>query len=137
MPYEILSEDGGKRITVNFWGLVTLSDIFDSFKDRFSDIEAIKRLRVNIADYTDVDEVRVTGAEVRELLPIFRDLASKNNSAILVVIAPTDLKFGLSRIWDLGLYDLACHHNVFRSREDAMEWIAEIELAGSSGVIKP
>jgi hypothetical protein len=79
-----------------------------------------------IVDHTGAERVDYTTADLHKLARLDHALAPYTREGIAVaIVAPRDLEFGLSRMWQAFVQDNGWDTMVFRSRERAEEWVRE------------
>ncbi len=122
MAYKITwTDDNG--IIVIFSGTIDDAEYINSHKERWKDPEVLKHCRYVIADYANVQEVKVTSEGIRQGA-LFCIKASKlNNSLYLVGILPTKLTFGMARM--LQAYADSTGWKMFpaKTMEEAIIWL--------------
>ncbi len=122
MPYEIAIENNGSRIITRYYGKLIMPEINAAYDERFTDIEKIKKYRLLINDYTDVSEVSTDGLDVPRLARAYLWASTHNSEVVVVNVMPTDLEFGLGRMWEGYVSDMPWKENVVRTREEARSW---------------
>jgi len=125
MPYEISVENNGARIITRYYGKLIMPEIDAAYNERFTDIEKIKKYRLLINDFTDVSEVSTDGLDVPKLARYYLWASTHNPDVVVVNIMPTDLEFGLGRMWEGYVSDMPWEENVVRTREEARCWLVE------------
>ncbi len=81
--------------------------------------------RYLIRDYTHVGKVSISTEEIRYIAQQDQKAAEQNPDFIIAVIAPTDLIFGLFRMWQIYTDEAQFQKMVFRRRHTAITWIDE------------
>ena len=125
MPYEIKSEDEGRVSKTRYYGVLTGDEILSSYRDRYADAQKLKKLRIVIADYSDVSKVDLDSLDVSRLAQIALEAARLNPDILLVAIMPDDLVYGLGRMWQGQASPSGWKMYIARSREDAEVWLAQ------------
>ncbi len=129
MPFEIIIDKNGKRSVAKYFGELTASEILESIKERFSDIDKLKKFKIIIADYTDVTHFDTENADVRDYAEIYLKASAHNKDVIMIGIMPTDLQFGLGRMWEAYAQGMPWPHQIFRSMGEARVWLKEMKVA--------
>ena len=76
-----------------------------------------------IFDLTDVTEANVDAADVRRLSGVTEEFTRRGVTVKVAIVAPRDLEFGLSRMYEM-LQDQSLNDvRVFRDRAEAEGWI--------------
>jgi hypothetical protein len=80
----------------------------------------------SIVDHTGAERVDYSTADLQKLARLDHALAPYTRDGIAVaIVAPRDLEFGLSRMWQAFVEDNGWETMVFRSRKRAEAWIRE------------
>ena len=125
MPFEIImSETDGGVITI-YSGVVTDEDVIRSVEEKCSSLEKIQSYRYALTDCTNVTEFKVTSKAVMRNAKVAKSAFSVNSDVLLVAVVPTDLMFGLSRLWQAYADESDHRTTVVRSREEAEKWLAK------------
>ena len=125
MPYEIIFQKSDGGVITIYSGVVTDEDLLQSANDKCSSVEKIKSYRYALTDCSNVTELRVTTEAVIRNAEIAKSAFAINSNIIFVAAVPTDLLYGLSRLWQAYADDSDRQTKVVRSREEADIWLAE------------
>ncbi len=125
MPYEITTEDNGSRIITRYYGKLTAAEVYAAYTERFTDIKKINQYKVLLNDYTDVTETVVSDVDVAKLAAIYTAAAMQNPHVIAVSIMPTDLQFGLGRMWEGYIFEIPWEEIIVRTQQEATQWLAK------------
>lgn len=128
MPFQTTIDRDGMRVFTRYSGNLTASDVLASIKERFADIDRLKKFRIIIADYTDVESFSTENADVREFADVYLNASQQNSDVVMIAIMPTDHQFGLGRMWEGYAQELPWTHRIFRSMEEAKEWLKELKV---------
>jgi len=125
MPYEItyLETDGG--VYTKYYGIVTDSDIINSMKERFSSDDKVSSYRYAITDCTDVKKFDVSPEVMKESGKISKKVSNINKNIAVVAIMPTDLEFGMGRMWQAYSYETGWKTGIVRDKDEAEVWLKE------------
>lgn len=124
MPYSITYLDDGGALS-DYWGNISDNDLISAAQDKYSSQDKIKSLCYSIADFTKVEKFDVTSEGIRNSSKLAAEIESINKNIILVAIMPTDLEFGMGRMWEAHAYPSNIKTKVFRDRVEAENWIKE------------
>jgi len=127
MAIEIAYTEDGIGVELISSGAVTGGDIIDALKQIYGD-EHFDGIKYLIADKTDCTEYTVDPEDVKRIAALDIEFAETNPGLIEAHIAPGDIHFGTSRMWQAYVSKGRSTSHVFRDRESALEWI-KIELA--------
>ncbi len=124
MPYQVTYKQNGQRLCFRYWGDLTSAEVLQSLRERLPDKNDIQQVKVLLADHSAVVSMESDNHEVREAAYWFKKLAEHNPEVKLAVIAPSDLLYGISRMWEVYLDGIAWPHMVFRSVDEAEAWLS-------------
>jgi hypothetical protein len=114
--------DNDSGIICNIIGAVTLDDFLQAAKTAYT-VEKIKKQKYQIIDFTRCTEFNLTPADMREIAQLDKTVALQKNDILIALIAPTDLAYGMTRIYYAYAEASSLGIQIFRSREQADEWI--------------
>lgn len=87
-----------------------------------------------IFDVSAVTEVDLTGDEVRDFSAATASNTSAGAGVSVAIVAPTDLTFGLARLYELSQIETTNRMCVVRTRAEAEAWLeAPADSAGAAG----
>ena len=78
----------------------------------------------DVVDLTTVDRIDVTREGLRDLVHLVGPLDRLAIPSRLAIVAPRDDAFGLARMYGQMRGDVARQIRVFRTRYDALQWLA-------------
>lgn len=133
MASAVSFENDGSRVFVRYYGHVKSEDLYKAVQTRFVDPDKFKTFGVLVVDYSDVTELDIDDLDVKRLAEGYRKASQSVDGVIVAAIAPSDLLYGLSRVWESNLEDIKWEHGVFRSYEEANEWI-DLKLIVKEGL---
>lgn len=91
-----------------------------------SDGAAVARLRFALHDFGDATELRATAEEARAIAKQDAMLAKLTPQLCVAIVAPLDLQFGMSRMWEVFAEGATGWQTaVFRDRPSAIGWLRE------------
>ena len=125
MPYEItyLETDGG--VLTKYFGIVTDSDILHSIKERFSSDDRVSSYRYAITDCSNVEKFDVSPEVMKESAKVSKKVSMINKNMVVVAIMPTDLEFGMGRMWQAYAYETGWNIVIVRTKDEADIWLKE------------
>ena len=121
MPFDIeYTDDGGVefRATESLTGdevLKTISDFFER-----PDFPSLKYWLIDRSSCLDYS---LTPEDVQRIAALHAKGVEKNPELILALVSGNDHQFGMSRMFEATTRDDAFETEVFRSRDDALQWI--------------
>jgi len=122
MPVKINILHNGTGIEFISSGTVTGKEIIEANKKIYTP-EYLSRLKYKIIDRTTCTEYRVT---IEEMLIIAdQDIeASKINKKItIILVSPTQLQFGMTRMWQALSAETGFKSEIFKNRESADDYM--------------
>ena len=114
--------DNNKGIYVSLEGEVTLNDFISAASDAYSE-EHIQDQKYQIIDFTNCSSFNLSTNDMLEIAKIDKKASIKNPSIRIAIIAPNDLTFGMSRVYEAYADDTGFDIKVFRNSNDAKLWI--------------
>ncbi len=98
MPINVnfLDNDIGVEIVAS--GIVTGEEIIEAHVEIYN-IKHLRKQKYHIIDRSHCEEYNVTSEDVRKIAEIDKAAAKINPNIIVALVSPTDLQFGMSRVW--------------------------------------
>ncbi len=125
MPIEVRYLDNEIGISWLGGGGVTGQDLIDASKETFASEERLKQIRYALVDFTQIEGVSISPADIRKKAILDGGAASIAPDVVVALVAAGDLVFGLGRVWDAYVNGLSWQTKVFRSVAEAESWIDE------------
>ena len=128
MNYSFSLSHDGKVIETRWFGKLTGEIIAMGFDDRNIWIEknAKETPLVLLSDYVEADVEKLTADGLLLVASRFQGFEDNYPGVHWISIVPTDLKFGLARMWKAYAEDLFSNTHVVRSRDEAEQIISSI-----------
>ena len=127
MPYAItyIEENGG--VIATYSGITTDEDIIECTNERFLSDEKTRTYKYLVSDYSHVTEYKITPAGMKEMARLAVIASKVNPNIVLLGVTPTDLEYGMARLWNAYADDdtTGWETILVRSIEDANEWIEQ------------
>jgi len=132
MNYSFSLSHDGKVIETKWFGKLTGEIIALGYGDRNTWIlkNAKETPLVMLSDYCEAEVEEVTADGLQLVASRFRGFGDTYPGAHWISIVPTDLKYGLARMWQTFAEEIFSNTHVVRSREDAEKIISSI-ISGS------
>ena len=127
MPYQIIQE--GQRLCFTYWGNLTGVEFLESLREHLPDPDEIKNIKVLLSDHSGVTSTDADSHVVRESAHMFKQLAEHSLDVKVAVIATSDLIYGFSRMWEVYMDGVPWPHMIFRSADEAEEWLQDESLS--------
>lgn len=127
MPYsiEFFEHEGG--LAVLWIGDIKGEEVIRSYEERFSPPERLRNLRYIITDYSHALDFHMTPDQIRTIARIANTAAQTNRHLFGVAVMPSDIKFGMARMFQAYADDDTTGWRTFvtRSREEGEAWLRE------------
>jgi len=117
--------DGGRGILRVWTGVITADEVIRATADYYAH-ENWKKIDYVIADFSGVTQVIGASDSVRDLVKADERISSLIPELAIAVVAPSDLLFGLSRMWEMLNQRIGWKLCVFRTRPEAEAWIKSL-----------
>ena len=114
--------DDGVGVEIVATGCVTGDEIIDAHQEIYSP-DILKKQRYQIIDRTECKEYIVSSEDIKKIAEIDKAASNSNPDIIIVIIASSDLQFGMSRIWQVYVEDSKFETKIFRDRITAEKWL--------------
>jgi len=115
--------DGGIIIRVE--GLISGNEIKEANDIIYESPDKIKKIKYQICDLTNASEVSASESDIRAISNQDKKASEINPNMLIAVVGEKDVIFGLARMWEAFSYDSPFETMVFRTMEDAQQWIRE------------
>ncbi|MDY6951215.1 MAG: hypothetical protein SWE60_06870 [Thermodesulfobacteriota bacterium] len=129
MPISIRIVDD-KFVVVNCEGKVGLVDFTEANEYIYSELDP-SLSRFQIVNFTDVAEIDASAEDVRKVAGQDKAAAETLGLVAIAIVAPKDLAFGISRMWEAYSDAPGVKASVFKDYGSAEEWILSMR-AGKS-----
>lgn len=125
MPVQILHPDHKKGIIFRCHGLLTGKELIDGLEHLFSG-NTLKNAKYAIIDEVEVESLNITNADIASIVKQHKKMAAiVTKNAVVAIIAPTFLGFGLGRVWQGLSADIHWVSKVFMSAPEADIWVKD------------
>jgi len=133
MPISFTRNDDDGYLEIKYKGQISDSELLNAYKSFFSSDEAIPVLN-DLTDLSEADLTNLSSGAIQELADyITRSYKESGISPLKTAIfAPDSLKYGLSRMYQTISYDTPQHMEIFRDREEAIQWLRQSNTNTSS-----
>ena len=109
-------------------GVLTGEDLLDADARLHEHVARNPEIRYLLADHSAIPEERVDSASIRALAQRSGRTLELIPAGFVAIVAPNDVLFGLSRMWEIQAEQPGLVARVVRSREEAVAWLRD-ELA--------
>jgi hypothetical protein len=127
MSYKYQIDSENRIAYLNPEGFITKDVVLQVIKDLVSDPVWEKDFDI-LKDFTRVDQFDLSYDDINLIVNEQVDLAEKNLFASkLAIVAPIDSLYGTSRMWQALAESNKFTIGVFRTKEEASNWLKEIK----------
>ena len=123
MPIATAFTPDGAGLLRTAQGQVTGAELIAADIPLLSDPATIARLRYVLLDFGDATDLQATKEEARSIANQDAEFASVNPQISIAIVAPRDVQFGMSRMWQVFVADTGWETAVFRDRPAAVAWL--------------
>lgn len=124
MPFSTEWVTDGRGVRLTGTGVLTGREILEAKTRLLGVPDRLHGLHYGLVDMTDVSELHITRDDVLEFVQADMQIALLVPRPLAVaVVAPTDLAFGIARMWEAFAEVTGWNTHVFRSRADAEPWL--------------
>lgn len=124
MPCSISWVSDGRGAHLTGTGLLTGPEILEAKAGLLRAPDRLRGLHYGLVDVTDVTELRITRADVLEFVQVdMRIAAIVPRPLAVAIVAPSDLAFGIARMWEAFAEVTGWNTHVFRARAEADPWL--------------
>ena len=133
MPITFSRNDDEGYLEIRYKGQISDSELLNAYKSFFSSDEAIPILN-DLTDLSEADLTNLSSGAIQELADyITRSYKESGISSLKTAIyAPDSLRYGLSRMYATISYDTPQHIQIFRDREEAIQWLKKANISTSN-----
>ena len=123
MRYELFFLDDECGTVTEFIGVLNDEILIQVTRERYASEERNRKLKYILNDYTQCTEINISSEIIRTVAQMAINVAAYNQQVVIAGVMPTDLEFGLGRMWQVYAEKTGWESRAFRSRSDAEEWI--------------
>lgn len=115
--------DEGRGLEYTPQGELTADDVLAVKRSLFAEPQRLKVVTHALIRLDGVTRFAATAAEIQAIADIDAQLARLLPGMIVAVVAPTDVLFGMARMWEGFADATGWRIAVFRSLAEAQDWI--------------
>ena len=124
MPIKIKDVDNGFGNLILMSGIITEIEFAEAMHGHLSqDPDKFRKYLFSLTDLSEVTELDLSTSVIEKHSRACIHSAEINSEAIVAVVAPRDLEFGFSRMWEILCEEISWEIRVFRNKEEAEIWI--------------
>jgi hypothetical protein len=106
-------------------GVLTGRDLLEADERLQAELEANPAFRYLLVDHSAVPEENVDTKSLKALAASSRDRLTAMPEGLVAIVAPSDVLFGLSRMWAMMAEQPNLAIEVTRTRETAIAWLEQ------------
>ena len=122
MSINLKFTDDKQGIYVTLEGKVTLEDFKVGASEAYSE-ENVHIQNYQIIDFTNCSSFDLSSSDMQEIARIDKEASKINPNIRIAIIAPTDVAFGMSRVYEAYADETGFDIMVFRNSEVVEDWI--------------
>ncbi len=123
MGIDVSFLDNNLGIYFRCHGVLTGDELRDALK-RLLKKENLESFKYAFIDETPVDSYKVSAFDLLEMLKYHKHIAvSVHDDAVVAIVAPSLLGYGLARMWEIQAADIGWFTKVFRAKPEADAWL--------------
>lgn len=124
MSYSTEYLENGRGVLHVGRGIVTGAEVLEAaVAFRTSDFRD-KGVRYGIVDLSEATDLHIGTDELRRIATENKKTSVFIPHGAVAIVANNDLAFGLARMWQVFVEDTGWSVEVFRSRKEALDWVA-------------
>jgi hypothetical protein len=134
MPVSVASVPDGGGLLFICSGSITAKDLLDAKARLLKTPIRLQECEFAIVDLGLASSLQLSPNEVREIADRDRELAVFTRPGLPVaVLAPTEVAFGLARMWEVFVENTGWETIVFKDRAEGEAWVRQKSTALSGG----
>lgn len=124
MAIQIRDFDGGFGVFIRGDGVVSDEEYADHMTVHLTeDIERLRGYVWSLSDYSNASSIEITPPTLERVAGMCADAANEGVDAVVAVVVPSDVAYGLSRMFEALATFTGWTIRTFRSLHDAADWI--------------
>lgn len=122
MPISHRYDPGLRTLFIELTGEVSATELVDAARKLSSD-ESVPPGHLELVDLSRVENTDVTGATLRQIAGLFAEADRRPEDSRVAIVAPGDLYFGLSRMYEVYRDPSPVRIRIFRGLAEAKAWL--------------
>lgn len=129
MPYAITIDSTRKGLITTYSGELITAEFVCCTREKFIhgeeflSKEYVDSFNYSLSDMTDVTRIDIDLDAIKSNAALSEKALELNTDGIMIVVCPTDLEFGLSRLWQTYAEAGTDRIKLFRNRQEADQWL--------------
>ena len=126
MPITLRDFDGGHGVFIKGSGVITDAEYGGNMTAHLSDdIEKLRGYAWSLSDYSGATGIEISPATLERVAGLCAAASEQGVNPVVAVVVPSDVAFGLSRMFEALATFTGWRIRTFRSLDDAVQWIRE------------
>ncbi len=126
MPIKIRDFDGGFGVFIEGSGVVSDAEYAGEMTAHLTDdLEKLSGYVWSLSDYSETSGIEIEPATLERVAAMCADAANQGVDAIVAVVVPSDVAYGLSRMFEALATFTGWTIRTFRDLSEAVAWIRE------------
>ncbi len=126
MPYRFVITQDGRCLRRIGEGVLTGQEIIRAVRALPEEVPEPERITHGLVDLTAVTRLEITTAELETIATLDRGHSQRFKVTRVAIVAPTDLAFGLARMYEAAVAQVGWEVRVVRDLPSAEAWLAEM-----------
>ena len=101
---------------------VTKSDFMGACSEAFNNTNVVTQ-KYQILDFSQCTDFELSSDDINSLSQLAINASKINPNVIMAIVAPTDLVFGMSRVYEVYAEESGFKIKVFRNKSEAESWV--------------
>ena len=119
-----LTADGVGAMYASY-GVLTGQELIDVDARIHEEVKRNPKIRYVLVDHTAVPEEKIDTGSLQAMATRTKETLDLMPDAIVAIVAPNDVLFGLSRMWQIQAEQPGLVSRITRTREEALAWLQE------------
>lgn len=131
MPYTISIDSNRKGLITTYSGELNNVEFVRCTREKFIHGEEFlskeyaDSFNYSLSDMTDVTRLDIDLDAIKSNAALSEKALELNTEGVMLVVCPTDLEFGLSRLWQTYADAGTDRIKLFRTRQEADQWLEQ------------
>ena len=104
---------------------VTKSDFMGACSEAFNNTNVVTQ-KYQILDFSQCTDFELSSDDINSLSQLAINASKINPNVIMAIVAPTDLVFGMSRVYEVYAEESGFKIKVFRNKSEAESWVESL-----------
>lgn len=124
MAFSIEFVDDGRGVMQIGNGIVTGQELIDTAKFILEKMQQGTPVSYDLIDLSNIERFSASCDDIRGIARINTDMAKLVGKIEVAVVAPSDVAYGMARMWQVYVQSTGWDTYVFRNQTEAQAWLA-------------